>query len=163
MTHVRYIDRTRDYYLSEGYEKPYVWAHFEDAPFAPLKKPLSQSRVALVSTSEVGFKDEKHQSPTDQGQIGRVYSIPSATPVDALCSRTYAFDRHATTLKDVDAFFPITRLHEAAAAGRIAGVAEHCHGVYNSYSQRRTSDIDGPEILRRCRYEEVDVVVLTPV
>lgn len=163
MTHVRYIDRTRDYYLSEGYEKPYVWAHFEDAPFTPLKKPLAESRVALVSTSEVGFKDEDHQSPTDQGQIGRVYSIPSDTPIDALCSRTYAFDRHATTLEDVNAFFPLTRLHELAAAGRIAGVAEHCHGVYNSYSQRRTSDIDGPEILRRCHDEEVDVVLLTPV
>jgi hypothetical protein len=157
------MERTRDYYLSEGYEKPYVWAHFEDAHFTPLTKPLSQSRVALVSTSEVGFKDEDHQNPTDQGQIGRVYSIPSDTPVDKLCSRTYAFDRHATTLEDVNAFFPLTRLHELAAEGRIAGVAAHAHGVYNSYSQRRTSDIDGPELLRRCLDEEVDVVLLTPV
>jgi hypothetical protein len=38
---------------------------------------LAEGRVALVSTSEVGFKDEADQSPTDQGQIGRVYSIPS--------------------------------------------------------------------------------------
>ena len=30
---VRYIDRTRAYYLSQGYDKPYRWAHFDDVPF----------------------------------------------------------------------------------------------------------------------------------
>ena len=40
VTHVRYMDRIRDYYLAQGYEKPYRWAHFEDVPFTPLKKPL---------------------------------------------------------------------------------------------------------------------------
>ncbi len=51
--HVRYIERTRDYYLEQGYETPYRWAHFEDAPFSPPSKPLSESRLALISTSEI--------------------------------------------------------------------------------------------------------------
>ena len=37
---IRYIDRTRSYYLGLGYEHPYVWAHYVDVPFTPLKKPL---------------------------------------------------------------------------------------------------------------------------
>lgn len=32
-TPVRYIDKTRDYYLSQGYEKPYQWAQYDDVPF----------------------------------------------------------------------------------------------------------------------------------
>ena len=44
---VRYMLRTRSYYLGLGYENPYVWAHYIDAPFAPLKKLLSASRLAL--------------------------------------------------------------------------------------------------------------------
>jgi hypothetical protein len=163
MPHVRYIDKTRDYYLAQGYEKPYVWAHFDDVPFSPLAKPLAESRVALVSTSEIGFKDVEHQDPTHEGRIGSVYSIPADTPVERLCSHARAYDRYATTLEDVDAFFPITRLHEMAAAGRIGEVAPSCHGVYNMYSQRRTSEVDAPEVLRRCQDEAVDVVVLTPV
>ena len=56
MTHVRYMDRIRDYYIAQGYEKPYRWAHFEDVPFTPLKKPLSESKVTLFSTSDVSVK-----------------------------------------------------------------------------------------------------------
>ena len=51
MTFVRYIDKTRAYYRSQGYDKSYRWAHNESAPFTPLKKPLSQSRVTLISTA----------------------------------------------------------------------------------------------------------------
>ena len=53
---VRYIDRTRDYYLGQGYDKPYEWAHHDDAPFTPLIKPLAESRVAIVSTSDIAIK-----------------------------------------------------------------------------------------------------------
>ncbi|MDP7547490.1 MAG: hypothetical protein QGF20_09370, partial [Alphaproteobacteria bacterium] len=42
--YVRYIDKTRDYYLSQGYEKSYVWAHFEDVPFTEPPKPLAKCR-----------------------------------------------------------------------------------------------------------------------
>ena len=48
---VQYMERTRQYYRAMGYEKDYVWAHNEDAPFMPLKKPLSESRVALITTA----------------------------------------------------------------------------------------------------------------
>ena len=57
MNHVRYIDKTREYYRSEGYERAYTWAHFETIPFTPfraLAKPLSQCRVGLVSSGEIG-------------------------------------------------------------------------------------------------------------
>ncbi len=48
---VSYMDKSREYYLASGYGNPYRWAHYENAPFAPLAKPLPQSRVALVSTA----------------------------------------------------------------------------------------------------------------
>jgi len=37
-SYVRYIDKTREYYLAQGYETPYRWAHFDEVPFTPLKK-----------------------------------------------------------------------------------------------------------------------------
>ncbi|MBL4721034.1 MAG: hypothetical protein JKY20_07885, partial [Alphaproteobacteria bacterium] len=49
-TPVPYRDRITTYYLALGYDKPYQWAHFNDAPFTPLKKPLAESRVALITT-----------------------------------------------------------------------------------------------------------------
>src|ERR1043166_4607878 len=48
---VPYMQRTRDYYAAIGYTTPYRWAHYVDAPFQPLKKPLDKSRVTIVTTA----------------------------------------------------------------------------------------------------------------
>ena len=53
MSHVRYIDKTREYYLAEGYESPYRWAHFDEVPFTPLARPLAECTVGLITTSEM--------------------------------------------------------------------------------------------------------------
>ena len=164
MDHVRYIDKTREYYLAEGYEKPYHWAHFDEVPFAPLSKPLSESRIALASTSDVAVRAEgDEEDPTHRILVGNVYSIPSDTPLDMLYSRQEHYDTYATHIDDVNSYFPITRLYELVEEGRIGSVAARAHGVYTSYSHRRTMEHDGPEVLRRCREDGVDVALLTPV
>ncbi len=165
MSYVRYIDRTRAYYAAEGYTEPYNWAHFEDVPFAKLTKPLSQCTVALISTSDVAIRQEGEAATSgdEATLIGNVYSLPSDTPEELFYTKQEHFDRVATHLDDVNSYFPITRLHEAAKAGRIGKVAARAHGVYTSYSQRKTIELDAPEVLRRCREDGVDVAVLTPV
>jgi hypothetical protein len=164
MTHVKYIDKTREYYKSIGYEKPYQWAHFDQVPFTALGKPLSECRISLVSTSDIAIKsDDDGTDPHEHFLVGSVYSIPSETPVADLYSPQEHYDVNATHLDDVDSYFPITRLHELAAEGRFGDVAPRCHGVYTAYSQRRTSEVDGPEVLKRCREDGVDAAVLVPV
>ena len=165
MDHVRYIDRTRDYYKSQGYQEPYKWAHFEDVPFVRLKIPLADCTVALVSTSDVAVREEEGavQKGDEATLVGNVYSIPSDTPENRLYSRSEHYDRHATHLDDVNAYFPITRLRELAAQRKIRRVAGRSHGVYTAYSHRKTLTLDAPEVLKRCREDGVDVVILTPV
>ena len=162
---VKYIDRTREYYLSQGYEKPYQWAHFEDVPFAHLTKPLSECRAALVSTSDVAVRnadgdgrDKKHEM-----LVGNAYCIPTDTPAERLFSRQEHYDKYATHLDDVNSYFPISRLMEQVEKGRLGSLAPRCHGVYTAYSQNRTLEVDAPEVLNRCREDEVDIAVLTPV
>ena len=163
-SYVRYIEKTREYYLSEGYDKPYQWAHFEDVPFTPLKKPLSACRVTLISTSEISIKDAAQvEDETQMGNVGGSYTIASDLPAARLYSPSRSFDQGATTLEDVDTFFPTTRLHEALAAGRIGGLTRHFHGVFNAYSQRRTRERDAPAVLARCLEDGTDVAVMVPV
>lgn len=162
--YVRYIDRTRDYYLAKGYEKSYQWAHFDDVPFTPLSKPLSESRVVLITTSDIAIRGvELDKSETDMVTIGGHYSLPSDTPIDQYYSDSHGYDRHATTLEDISAFFPAARLREAVESGRIAGVTKRFHNACTAYSQRRTREQDAPEILKRCREDGADIAVLTPV
>ena len=159
-SHVRYIDKTREYYAAEGYSKPYAWAHFDAIPFTPLPRPLAQCRVGLVTTSEMVVRDDAG-APDDLAR--EVYSLPTDVPVERLVSRKAAYDRYATTLEDVDAHVPLTHLADFADEGRIGGFAPRFHVVYSEYSQRRTMEVDAPEILRRCLADGVEVAVLTAV
>jgi hypothetical protein len=161
--HVRYIDRTRAYYESQGYDKPYGWAHFDQIPFTPfasLGKPLSQCRVGLVTTSEMARRGVE-EGPDDPRRL--VYALPTDIPVEQLCSRKQAYDRFATTLDDVDSFLPLTHLHRFAAEGRIGAVAPRFQMIYSEYSHRKTLTIDAPEILKQMREDRVDVAALTAV
>ncbi len=63
--------RTREYYLALGYDNPYRWAHYVDAPFTPLKKPLKDSTVALITTAAPYQPDKGDQGPGALYNAGR--------------------------------------------------------------------------------------------
>jgi D-proline reductase (dithiol) PrdB len=165
MDHVRYIDRTRDDYLRQGYEKAYQWANFDEVPFARLAKPLKECRVGLLGTSEVAvrFDPAREPNPIDEEDFRGIYLIPASTPTERLYSRTLSFDRNATHLDDVNAFYPIDRLREAVADGRIGSMPERVYGAYNNYSQRKVLTQEAPKALAYAREDGLDAVVLVPV
>jgi hypothetical protein len=164
MTHVRYIDKTREYYQGEGYATPYRWAHFDDVPFTPPVKPLAACRVGLVTTSEMVIRGREDElAHVEEDPTRPVYALPMDTPARDLFSRKASYDRYATTLDDVDAYLPLTHLHRLVDEGRIAGLAPRFQVVHSQYSQRRTLTVDGPRILAQLREDRVDVAVITAV
>ena len=50
----------------------------------------------------------------------------------------------------------------AAAAGRVGEVAKHFFGAPTNRSQRVTIETDAPEIVARCKADEVDAAILVP-
>ena len=161
MSHVKYMERIAAYYRAQGYEKEYVWAHFDDVPFTPLKKPLSESVVALFSTSDVSIKRADGDAlPDEETRVGAVYSVPWNTPTDKLYSRQESYDSHATNLDDVDAFLPLTRLREFAEAGRIGTTTANFHNINRGYSQRLMLETAAPAALAKCRDEGADVAAV---
>lgn len=163
MDHVRYIDKTREYYAGEGYAKPYRWAHFEDVPFAALTKPLSRCRVGLVTTGEMAVLGEPGPWDDEADAARDVYALPTSTPTEKLYTRKEAFDRYETTLDDVESYLPIARLREYTDQGRLRDLAPRFQVIYSQYSQRKTMTVDAPEILRQMREDGADVAVLTAV
>ena len=51
---------------------------------------------------------------------------------------------------------------EEVAAGRIGSLAARFHGAPTNRSHRVTMETDAPELLRRCREDGADAVVLVP-
>jgi hypothetical protein len=161
---IPYMQRTRDYYLALGFS-PYRWAHFADVPFTPLSTPLARARVALITTAapfQPGAGDQGPGAPYNAAaKFYQVYSIPAESELDLRISHI-GYDRVHTSAKDIDTYFPLARLKEAVAAGRIGALGPRVHGAPTNRSQRVTSETDAPELLRRCREDEVDAAILVP-
>jgi D-proline reductase (dithiol) PrdB len=155
---VSYIDRSREYYAAHGYPTPYAWAQHDDAPFAPLRKLLSECRVGLVTTAGK-MQDE---GTTEARWLMRdLYADPSDPPPKRLYTDDLFWDKEATHTEDVDSFLPLHRLAEYAASGRVGSASPRFYGVTTDYSQSRTVQRAAPQILQWCREDGVDVVILT--
>jgi hypothetical protein len=160
-TFVSYIDRTREYYRAQGYEKPYRWARFREVPFARPAKPLSRCRATLITTASPWVGQQARDGVLRAGK--QVWSGFSAEPPERLYTDDLAWDKQATHTNDVESFLPLRQLAAFARAGRIGSVAPRFHGVPTDYSQRRTREVDAPEVLRRCREDAVEVALLVPL
>jgi hypothetical protein len=92
-----------------------------------------------------------------------VFTVPSVWPTDRILSTSTDHDRYQTDMEDVDAFFPTTRMQEFLKEGTFGSLSKNYYRTLPNYSHRKTTEVDGPEILRQCREDNVDVALLTPV
>lgn len=150
---VKYMQRSRDYYRAQGYQRDYEWAHHTDAPFTPLTKPLSECTVGIVTTAR----------PLDAAGAQDVLARPTDPPPVELFTDNRFWDKDATHTHDLDSYCPINRMHELVVAGRVGALAERFYFVPTDYSQRRTREVDAPRVLELCREDAVDVMLLIPL
>ena len=131
-----------------GYTTPYRWAHYVDAPFQPLRKPLGQSRVALVTTAAPFDPAKGDQGPGAKYNGGAkfytVYDGDTSKPHDVRISHI-AYDRVHTTADDSGTWFPLPQMLLLAREGRIGEVAPRFFGAPTNRSQRVTIETDAPE------------------
>lgn len=162
---IPYMQRTRDYYLAIGYDTPYRWAHNIDTPFTPLAKPLAKSRVAIVTTAARFDPTKGDQGPgatyNGSAKFYQVYDGDTSQQHDLRISHI-AYDRIHTSAADMGTWFPLSQLHRLAAVGRVGSVAPRFFGAPTNRSHRVTIETDAPDILARCKADDVDVAVIVP-
>jgi hypothetical protein len=160
---IPYLRRIREYYQALGYGAPYEWGHYADVPFHPLDTPLAKCRVALITTAapyEPGKGDQGPRAPYNaKAKFFTVYSGDTQRDHDLRISHI-AIDRKHTTAEDPGTYFPLPELRRRAAVGRIGAVAARFHGAPTNRSHRVTLEVDCPEILARCKADEVDAAIL---
>lgn len=170
MNIVNYIEKTHQYYFRKGSEIAYRYAHKLDGPFTPLKKPVKESRLMMISSAgmEIIPDDGPQPEPFKGINIGdkdnvEVFSIPSDIPKEKLKYISGAHNRTESDMPDIDAFFPVTRLRELAGEGAIGSLAGNYLRIRPCYSTSKTLKLDAPEVLKRCQEDKVDVALLVPV
>jgi len=162
---IPYLQRIREYYVGLGYGAPYEWAHYAHVPFHRLAKPLSEARVAIVTTAAPYQPGKGNQCPgapyNASVKFFTVYSGDTGEDHDLRISHI-AIDRQHTTAEDPGTYFPLPELRRAAARGRIGVVAPRFHGLPTNRSHRTTLEVDCPEVLARCKADAADAALLVP-
>jgi D-proline reductase (dithiol) PrdB len=132
----------------------------DSAPFTPMKRPLSEARVAIVTSAGLHLREDQPFVSGDQSY--RV--IPSGvSQAEILQSHSsIGFDR-VPAQRDLNVTFPIDRLRELVDRGEIGSLAANFYSFMGA--QRAATQIEaetGPEVARRLLDDGVDVVLLTP-
>jgi hypothetical protein len=149
------MQRTRDFYAAQGFERAYAWAHHDMTPFVRLSKPLSQCRLGIVTTA--ALYDRKS---TDTRSAACAPIDPAPT---RLWGNDLAWDKTVTHMEDTGSYFPLAALQNAVRCERLASLTRRFYCVPTEYSQRRTREVDAPQILSWLREDGADIALLVPL
>ena len=157
MKYAKYVDVTRALFPDQP---PYQWTENISVPWTPIVKPLTGSRVALISSGGVYHKDQPPFKPDKNDLTFR--EIPAATEVrDLRISHDY-YD-HSDAEQDVNCVFPIERMRELAAEGFVGGLSE-VHFTFMGRIFRKTGLLNEmiPGLIARLKALGVDLAFLVP-
>jgi D-proline reductase (dithiol) PrdB len=135
-----------------------------EIPWTPLRKPLNESRVALITTAGVHCSADKSFDMIDPDGDPSFRAIPSATPIADL-TITHDYYNHSDADKDINIVYPIERLRELQDEGFIKDIAPTNYGFMGHIVGAHLNTLintSAPEILKRLKAEQVDIVLLTP-
>lgn len=145
---------------------------YDAAPWTPLAKPLSQVRLALISTG--GMFVEGHDplgpnGPTQQESVLRIQdflrgdpalaTIPRNTPAQLLCVRHPGYDIRGV-LRDHNVMFPLDHLAALEAEGVIGELAEETYSFIGATSQIRLLKQHAPNWAEHLKERGVNAALL---
>jgi D-proline reductase (dithiol) PrdB len=145
--------------------RAYPWRRIDPIPWMPLAKPLAHCRVALVTTAGLVAPG---QAPFDDSIRGGDYSyraLPAEVEVRSLIDthRSETFD-HTGVQRDPNLVFPLDRLRELAARGRIGSVnGRHLSFMGSITAPGRLIKESAPAAARVLVEDQVDLALLVPV
>lgn len=151
-------------WLTDLWARRHRFVESDTVPWAPLRRPLADSTIALVTTAGVHLKSDRPFDMRDPDGDPSYRVIPSATPAAAL-TITHDYYDHSAADRDVNVVLPLDRLREAQGAGRIGAVAPCAYGFMGHVDGRHIATLierTAPDVARRLVADGAGAVVLTP-
>lgn len=143
----------------------YPWRRIDPVPWAPLREPLARCRVALVSTAGFVVPGQPPFDGAKRGGDTSVRVIPGDADLGTLVEyqRSESFD-HAGIREDPNLAFPLDRLRELAARGRIGSVnRRHLSFMGSITAPGRLIRDTAPEAAALLTEDGVGAALLVPV
>jgi D-proline reductase (dithiol) PrdB len=143
----------------------YRWRRIDPVPWTPLRKPLSDCRVGLVTSAGFSLPDQEPFDETVPGGDVSFRVIPADADVRKLVNsqRSAAFD-HRGMLEDPNLAFPLDRLRDLVARGRLGSLAPSALSFMGSITAPgRLIQRTAPEAAALLVDERADIALLVPV
>jgi D-proline reductase (dithiol) PrdB len=136
----------------------------EDVPWTPVKKPLAESKIALVTTAGIHHVGQKPFNMDDPAGDPTYRMIDTKTIAEDYVI-THDYYDHRDADKDLNIIFPVTRLKEMAVKGIVGGIAGHHFSFMGHIKGAHLNSLRekyAPEVAARFIQDHVDAVLLTP-
>jgi len=157
MSYIKYIEGTKSAFPDQP---PYEWSRFDSAPWTPIEKELSKSRIVLISSGGVYRRDQEPFKPDKNDLTFR--EIPKDVNFEEL-RISHDFYDHTDADKDKNCVFPLERLRELEKEGFIGELSE-VHFTFMGRIFKRTqlqSDMI-PHLVQRLKELSIDLAFLVP-
>lgn len=145
--------------------KAYPWRRIDPVPWAPPGKPLSECRLALLSSAGFVLPDQEPFDESMRGGDPSFREIPGDVDVSTLIDthRSETFD-HTGMARDPNLAFPIDRVRELAEGGRVGSVnRRHLSFMGSITAPGRLTKRTAPEAVRWLVEDGVEAALLIPV
>lgn len=145
--------------------KTYRYRSYDWSPGAAMIKPLSECRIAVVTTAALYRPDQPPFDESIKGGDASYRMIPSDTELSSLreSHRSAAFD-HTGVEKDKNLALPLDRLRELESEGVIGSINDRHFSMMGSVTAPgRVTSKTAPEVTELLLEDGVDAVLLTPV
>jgi D-proline reductase (dithiol) PrdB len=158
-------EHTEFTFRTQVFLKAYPWRRIDPVPWTPLPKPLARCRLALVSSAGFVLPGQPPFDDSVRGGDPSFREIPADADARALIDthRSESFD-HAGIARDPNLAFPLDRVRELAAAGRIGAVNHrHLSCMGSITAPGRLIRDTAPPAARLLVEDQADVALLVPV
>ena len=145
--------------------RAYPWRRIDPVPWTPLRKPLAQAKLALVSTAGFVATGQPPFDETIKGGDWGFREVPGDADVRGLqeSHRSESFD-HTGIQSDPNLAFPLERARELVAAGRVGALNHRHFSVMGSITATgRFQKETAPAMAGALAADQVDVALLVPV
>ena len=133
---------------------------YDGAPFAVMRQPLNQVRLALVTTAGLHVRGDKAFAAGDQTY--RI--IPSGTPPKDLIQthNSIGFDR-TPMYRDINITFPVDRVRELVEQGVLGSTTNNYYSFMGAQANpKEIMNETGPAVGRLLLDEGAEAVLITP-
>ena len=156
-----YIRQTKENYQKLGFE-PYQWFHADrESVFANLTKPLSQSKVGLISTAGTYVHGQVAFHYKDDTSIR---AIPSNSKVSDVRFSHLMENYLVEARQDPCSVFPLEALTQLESDGIIGELAKNYFSCMGGiYSQNRVATELIPNLEKAISDEQLDLLLLIPL